>query len=190
MERQNPNPAEVDAMERKVRPFLPEVIVDLEELIAVPSVAFPGYPPEPVYRMAELTRNFLRRYGLSGARLLEIPGGYPAVTGEIPAPEGAPTVLLYAHYDVQPARKEDGWETDPWTPVIRDGRLYGRGAADNKSGIATIAGTIRKTPGRDPGNYRRRRGNRKPPARVCRSPPGTVCVQPGYHHRYGKDDPR
>jgi len=137
-------------MERLVRTFLPDVIGDLRELIAVPSVAFPGYPPEPVHRMAELTRNFLRRSGLSGARLLEIPGGYPAVTGEIPAPEGAPTVLLYAHYDVQPARKEDGWETDPWTPVIRDGRLYGRGAADNKSGIATIAGTIRALSGRYP----------------------------------------
>jgi acetylornithine deacetylase/succinyl-diaminopimelate desuccinylase-like protein len=150
MEYHHLNPAEVDAMERNVRSFLPDAIGDLRELIAVPSVAFPGYPPEPVYRMAELTVNLLKRYGLSDARLLEIPGGYPAVTGEIPAPAGAPTVLLYAHYDVQPARRDEGWETDPWTPVIRDGRLYGRGAADNKSGIASIAGTIRALAGKYP----------------------------------------
>ena len=150
MERGKPDPTDVDAMEWNVRTFLPAIIADLKELIAIPSVAFPGYPSEPVHRMASATAEFLRRYGLSDARLMEIPGGYPAVTGEIPAPRGAPTVLMYAHYDVQPALKEDGWETDPWTPVIKDGRLYGRGAADNKSGIATIAGTIRALSGRYP----------------------------------------
>lgn len=150
MVRDTPNPADLDAMERKVRTFLPEVIGDLKELISVPSVAFPGYPPEPVYRVAELTADLLKRYGLPDARLLEIPGGYPAVTGEIPAPPGAPTVLFYAHYDVQPARKDDGWETDPWIPVIKNDRLYGRGAADNKSGIATIAATIRALSGKYP----------------------------------------
>jgi acetylornithine deacetylase/succinyl-diaminopimelate desuccinylase-like protein len=150
MERSKPDPALVEDMESNVRTFLPGVIADLKELIAVPSVAFPGYPPEPVLRMAAATADLLRRYGLTNARLLEIPGGYPAVTGDIPAPPGAPTVLLYAHYDVQPARKEDGWETDPWTPVVKERRLFGRGAADNKSGIATIAGTIRALAGRYP----------------------------------------
>jgi hypothetical protein len=150
MEQGNPDPTNVDKMERNVRTFLPGVIEDLKELIAVPSVAFPGYPSEHVHRMAAATTDLLRRYGLLNARLLEIPGGYPAVTADIPAPEGAPTVLLYAHYDVQPARREDGWDTDPGTPVIRDGRLYGRGAADNKSGIVTIAATIRALSGRYP----------------------------------------
>lgn len=150
MKHGNLDPTPVDTMERTVRAFLPGVIGDLKELIAVPSVAFPGYPAEPVRRMAAATADLLSRSGLPNADLLEIPGGYPAVTGDIPAPPGAPTVLMYAHYDVQPARKEDGWETDPWTPVIRDGRLYGRGSADNKSGIATIAGTIRALSGRYP----------------------------------------
>ncbi|MFY9800662.1 MAG: M20/M25/M40 family metallo-hydrolase [Methanoregula sp.] len=150
MEHGNPDPADVDGMERKVRTFIADIIEDLKELISVPSVAFPDYPPEPVLRMAELTAGFLKRSGLSNARLLEIPGGYPAVVGTIPAPTGAPTVLLYAHYDVQPARREDGWDTDPWTPVVKDGRLYGRGAADNKSGIATIAGTLRAFVGKYP----------------------------------------
>ncbi|MDD5509079.1 MAG: M20/M25/M40 family metallo-hydrolase [Bacteroidales bacterium] len=144
------DPHEVNTMEMNVRTFLSDIITDLKELITIPSVAFPGYPEKPVLRMAELTADLLKRYGLSNARLLEIPGGYPAVVGEIPAPPGAPTVLLYAHYDVQPARQEDGWETDPWTPVIKNGRLYGRGSADNKSGIATIAGTIRALSGKYP----------------------------------------
>jgi acetylornithine deacetylase/succinyl-diaminopimelate desuccinylase-like protein len=150
MKNSNLDPAHVDGMYRTVREFLPDVIRDLKELIPIPSVAFPGYPPEPVHRMAAATADLLKRYGMSNVRLLEIPGGYPAVTGDIPAPPGAPTVLLYAHYDVQPARKEDGWETDPWTAVIRDGRIYGRGTADNKSGIVTIAGTIRALAGKFP----------------------------------------
>jgi acetylornithine deacetylase/succinyl-diaminopimelate desuccinylase-like protein len=150
MEHGNPDPADVDEMERNVRTFITDIIEDLKELISIPSVAFPDYPQEPVYRMAKVTADLLVRSGLSNARLLEIPGGYPAVFADIPAPPGAPTVLLYAHYDVQPAQKEDGWETDPWTPVIKDGRLYGRGAADNKSGIASIAGTVRALSGSYP----------------------------------------
>jgi acetylornithine deacetylase/succinyl-diaminopimelate desuccinylase-like protein len=137
-------------MESTVRSFLPDVIADLKELIKIPSVAFPGYPPEPVHRMAKATADLLKRYGLSNARLMEIPGGYPTVTGDIPAPAGAPTVIFYAHYDVQPARREDGWDTDPWVPYVKNGRLFGRGSADNKSGIATIAGAIRALSGRYP----------------------------------------
>jgi len=150
MKNSNPDAVHVETMSGIVREFMPGVISDLRELIAIPSVAFPGYPPEPVHRMAAATADLLKRYGLLNARLLEIPEGYPAVYGDIPAPPGAPTVLLYAHYDVQPARREDGWENDPWTAVIRDGRLYGRGSADNKSGIVTIAATIRALAGTCP----------------------------------------
>ena len=106
MEGRAPDPALVEAMEMDVRTFLPEVIRESQRTHPVPSVAFPGYPPEPVLKMAAATADLLRRYGLSDARLLEIPGGYPSVTGAIPAPPGAPTVLFYAHYDVQPARQE------------------------------------------------------------------------------------
>ena len=80
----------------------------------------------------------------------KFPGGIlplPVISRPLP---GAPVVLLYAHYDVQPARNEDGWENDPWTAVVRDGRLYGRGSADNKSGIVTIAATIRALAGKYP----------------------------------------
>lgn len=145
-----PSEGEIAAMAATVRKLIPEIIADLGGLVAIPSVAFPGHPPEPMRRAAAATAAILRKSGLAGARLVEIPGGYPFVFGEIPPPPGAPTVLLYAHYDVVPAKQQDGWETDPWTPVVRDGRLYGRGAADNKAGIASIAGAIRALDGTCP----------------------------------------
>lgn len=126
----------------KTRAMMPGVIEDLKGLIRHPSVAFPGYPSGPVLAMADATAALLKKSGVPDAHLLEIPGGYPAVYGEVPAPAGAPTVMMYAHYDVQPAKKEDGWETDPWTPVEKDGRVFGRGAADDKSGIVLIAASL------------------------------------------------
>lgn len=146
----SPASANLTAMTTKVQALMPGIIADLERLVAIPSVAFPGHPPEPVRSAAAATAHLLERSGLTGVRLLEIPGGYPAVFGEIAAPPGAPTVLFYAHYDVVPAKREDGWETDPWRPVVKDGRLYGRGAADNKAGIASIAGSIQALAGNYP----------------------------------------
>src|SRR5690606_38166390 len=67
----------------------------------------------------------------------------PAVLARSAAPEGAPTVLLYAHYDVQPPGDPGGWTTSPWDPREEHGRLYGRGASDDKSGIATHLGALR-----------------------------------------------
>lgn len=130
--------------------LMPGVVMDLADLVRHPSVAFPGYPEEPVRATAEATLALLKKYRIPGARLMEIPGGYPAVCAEIPAPAGAPTVLLYAHYDVQPGKLEDGWETDPFGPVEKDGRLYGRGTADDKSGIVTIAAALALFRGRPP----------------------------------------
>jgi len=118
---------------RQTRAMMPDVLDDLKSLIRYPSVAFPGHPAEPVNSMAEATVTVLKRYGLQDVRLLDIPGGYPAVYGEIPPPPGAPTIMIYAHYDVQPATRGDGWDTDPWIPVEKGGRIYGRGAADDKS---------------------------------------------------------
>jgi acetylornithine deacetylase/succinyl-diaminopimelate desuccinylase-like protein len=127
-----------------------EVVADLRTLTAIPSVAFPGFPREPVLQAADATVALLRRYGIESARLLDIPGGYPSVYGELPGPPGSPTVLLYGHYDVQPAPPEQGWQTDPFRPVEQDGRLYGRGAADDKSGILQHAAAIRVLDGRLP----------------------------------------
>jgi acetylornithine deacetylase/succinyl-diaminopimelate desuccinylase-like protein len=136
-------------IQKTVRDMMPEVVRDLRDLIQYPSVAFPGYPSEPVHRMAHATVDLLHRYGIADARRIEIPEGYPLIYAELPAPPGAPTVLLYAHYDVQPARK-DGWDTDPWTATEKDGRIFGRGAADDKSGILINAASIRSWAGKIP----------------------------------------
>ena len=134
----------------KTRAHMPGVVEKLKNLIRHPSVAFPGYPPGPVTAMADATAALLKECGLTDVRLIDIPGGYPAVYGEIPAPPGMPTVMMYAHYDVQPAKKEDGWETDPWTPVEKNGRIYGRGAADDKSGIVITAASLAVFEGKPP----------------------------------------
>jgi acetylornithine deacetylase/succinyl-diaminopimelate desuccinylase-like protein len=123
------------AIKSAVAGLMPEAIADLETLVTHASCAFPGYPAEPVNAAAEAVLKLLRRSGFTNAELVEM-GGYPGIRGEIPGPPGAPTVLMYGHYDVQPAPMEQGWETDPFTPVIKvDGRMYGRGAADDKSGV-------------------------------------------------------
>ncbi|MDQ3876791.1 MAG: M20/M25/M40 family metallo-hydrolase [Actinomycetota bacterium] len=127
-----------------VEALMPEVIADLTRLVTHASVAFPGFPPEPVRAMADATTELFRRYGVDDVRQVPIEGGYPLIYGEIPGPPGAPIVVFYAHYDVQPAPSEQGWDTNPWTATTKDdGRIYGRGAADDKSGLVIHAATIR-----------------------------------------------
>jgi acetylornithine deacetylase/succinyl-diaminopimelate desuccinylase-like protein len=130
--------------------LLQDVTDDLAALVRIPSCAFPGFPPEPVLETAQAVVDLLQRYGVPSARLLEVPGGYPAVFAEIPAPTGAPTMLMYAHYDIQPAPPEQGWEMDPFVPEVREGRMYGRGASDDKSGVMIIATTLRLFGGHPP----------------------------------------
>ncbi|MFG1925506.1 M20/M25/M40 family metallo-hydrolase [Cryptosporangium sp. NPDC048952] len=127
--------------------LMPTLVADLARLVAIPSVAFPGYPPEPVTRAAELTADLLLSSGVPHVELLPIPGQPPTVVGRIP---GSPTVLLYAHYDVQPPGDPAAWTSPPFEPTLRDGALHGRGTADDKGNLAMHLGAIRAWGGRPP----------------------------------------
>ena len=103
-----------------------DVIAELVEFARIPSVsADPAYRTD-VERAAQWLAERLVRAGLDGVR--QVPtGGYPIVYGEWTRAPGAPTVLVYGHYDVQPPDPLDKWMSDPFHPEVRDGRLYGRG---------------------------------------------------------------
>lgn len=120
---------------------MPRLQAILADLVRLESVSAHGFDPEPVRSSAETIRDLLAENGLENTRLLE-GGGHPAVFGELPAPEGAPTLLLYAHYDVQPPGPLEDWDVGPFEPFEKDGRLYGRGASDDKSGIIMHLGAI------------------------------------------------
>jgi acetylornithine deacetylase/succinyl-diaminopimelate desuccinylase-like protein len=121
----------------------PRLTTELERLVRIPSRGHPGYDPGDVRASAETTQDILRGAGLDDARLLELDGGHPAVFASAPGAADGPTVLLYAHHDVQPEGPLEGWETPPFEPDVRDGRMFGRGAADDKSGIVVHAAAIR-----------------------------------------------
>jgi len=126
----------VDLRER-VASLMGRVRPELGELVAIRSVADPRqYPPEECARAAEWVRDAFAGVGFSDARLAEMADGSQAVIGSRPGPDpGAATVLLYAHYDVQPPLDEAAWRTPPFALTEVDGRWYGRGAADCKGNI-------------------------------------------------------
>ncbi len=127
----------------RVGDLFPELRADLERLIGLPSLAFEGYPRGPLQETADAVAALVAVAGMPQVELLNIPGAPPVVYAARPAAPGAPTVLLYAHYDVQPAGDEAKWTSPPFEPAERDGRLYGRGACDDKSGIIMHTGALR-----------------------------------------------
>src|SRR6201997_2433507 len=126
-----------------VQQILPTVRADLERLVRIPSVsADPAAAPD-VRRSADEVASLLSSAGLPEVDVLAVPGGQPAVVARRPAPPGAPTVLLYAHHDVQPPGDPASCDTDPFQPTESKGRLYGRGTADDKAGVAVHLAALR-----------------------------------------------
>lgn len=134
---------------QRVRDVLPSVRRDLEGLVRIQSVwADPARRGE-VQRSADAVVKLLSEAGFKDVQIVS-EGGAPAVIARHPAPPGAPTVLLYAHHDVQPEGDHTQWNSPPFEPTERDGRLYGRGTADDKAGIATHLAAFRAHRGNPP----------------------------------------
>jgi acetylornithine deacetylase/succinyl-diaminopimelate desuccinylase-like protein len=132
-----------DDIRTLVQAVLPGVRKDLEDLVRIQSVSADPERLHEVERSAERTAELFAAEGVDVEIVRAYDGAPPAVIGEKRGPEGAPTVLLYAHHDVQPENDHADWDSAPWEPTERDGRLYGRGAADDKAGILAHVGALR-----------------------------------------------
>ncbi|MEU6084445.1 dipeptidase [Streptomyces sp. NPDC047108] len=129
-------PNALPALADSVASLMPRARTELAELVAFRSVADPAqFPRSECEAAADWVAEALRAEDFQDVALLDTPDGTQSVYGFLPGPEGAPTVLLYAHYDVQPPLDEDAWHSPPFTLTERDGRWYGRGAADCKGGL-------------------------------------------------------
>ena len=137
-------------MKERVAADFPRTRADLEQLVRIPGCAFPGFPDDEIERACQAVIDIYRAAGFPRVERLDVDGGKPAVLAEVPGPPGSPTVLLYAHYDVQPAGDVSLWHSPPFDPTVRDGRLYGRGAADDKSGVVIHAAVMRAFDGQPP----------------------------------------
>jgi acetylornithine deacetylase/succinyl-diaminopimelate desuccinylase-like protein len=132
---------------------MPRLIEELAALVAIPSVSAPGYPAathQHILEAHDLVAGLFRDAGVENVDALHLPDTAPVIVGEIPAPPGAPTVLLYSHYDVVPAGEESEWESPPFELHQRDGALFGRGSADTKSNVLAHVGALRAWGGRPP----------------------------------------
>jgi cysteinylglycine-S-conjugate dipeptidase len=136
------HPAE-ERLAAAVTRVLPAARADLERLVRIPSVsADPAAAPHLAASAREVAA-LLCAAGMPEVEVVIAGSSQPAVIGHRPGPPGAPTVLLYAHHDVQPPGDATAWDSDPFGPAERDGRLYGRGAADDKAGIAVHLAALR-----------------------------------------------
>lgn len=145
-----PTTPNADAIRAAVDAAFPGVVAELGRLVRIPSVSWPAFDPAHVAESAEAVAELLRGTGVfelvdirrapveDGSEL-----GQPAIVARRAARNGRPTVLLYAHHDVQPPGKDEDWDTPPFEPTQRGDRLHGRGAADDKAGVMAHIGAIR-----------------------------------------------
>lgn len=139
-----------DAVQKAADAGIPSALADLGSLVRIPSIAWPAFDQSALVKSADAVAALLEGTGVFDSvevKRAAIPGtdefGQPAVLATRAARNGRPTVLLYAHHDVQPPGDEALWDSPPFEPTVRDGRLYGRGAADDKAGIMAHVGAIR-----------------------------------------------
>ncbi|NDL60804.1 M20/M25/M40 family metallo-hydrolase [Phytoactinopolyspora mesophila] len=133
-----------------VESLFPSVRADLERLVRIRSVSADPAAADAVQASAEAVADLARGAGAKETEILSVPGGQPAVVARWPAPAGAPTVLLYAHHDVQPTGNPHEWSSPPFEPSERDGRIFGRGAADDKAGVMAHIAALRAFGGAPP----------------------------------------
>src|SRR5438874_3057292 len=119
-----------------------DLVGQLGQLVAIPSISTDGEHQKEIDRSAELTCELMMQGGLQNVALLKTGNSNPYAYGEWLGAPGKPTVFLYAHHDVQPINFVEEWKSEPWTLTARDGRLYGRGAADDKGAISAQLGAI------------------------------------------------
>ena len=143
----------VPSMVENTTGLMPQLKTDLSRLVAIPSISAPNYPEAthaPLLEAYDAVAALCRDAGVRVLDPLELPDTAPVLMGEIPAPTGAPTVLLYSHYDVVPVGDESKWESPPFEATERDGAIYGRGTADTKSNILMHIGALRAWEGKPP----------------------------------------
>ena len=131
-----------DDLKTRVQSVLPALRQDLEDLVRIESVSADPARAGEVQRSAEAVKALFDAEGFT-SEIVSEDGGAPAVIAHKSGPEGAPTVLLYAHHDVQPENDHADWDSPPFEPTERGERLYARGAADDKAGIAAHLGAVR-----------------------------------------------
>ena len=134
---------DAEGLRARVARVLPGVRADLEAMVRIPSVSAPAFNQTEVERSAAFVAGLLRDAGMPEVDVLRVEGGAPAVVARRPAAPGAPTVMLYAHHDVQPPGDPSLWDAPAFEPVERNGRLYGRGSADDKAGVAVHLAALR-----------------------------------------------
>jgi acetylornithine deacetylase/succinyl-diaminopimelate desuccinylase-like protein len=129
---------------------LPGVLADLERLVAIESVSADPARVDQVQASAEAVASLIGDLG-GTVKISRVGDGGPAVIGTFPAPPGKPTVCLYAHHDVQPEGNPADWDSgDPFTATRSGDRLYGRGAGDDKGGLAMHLAALRAFGGKPP----------------------------------------
>ena len=138
-----------DELLAALQAVFPKALDDLKTHVGIASVSSQPAHAADVAASAEQVADWLREIGCPDVKVVR-EGGQPAVIASFPAPDGQPTVCLYAHHDVQPTGDVERWTTPPFQADERDGRLWGRGASDDKGGVAVHLAVLRAFDGRPP----------------------------------------